>query len=250
MRLWLTLTTAILLVPSIANAAEYGKVNRLETQVEKLNARIERLETDLQKARADAAAQLRAKGVRMQAIPADNHGETETASVTKTYTLAAALAKPSTPALPAPKPAKHAAIVPLTLSELTVSPRIIPTYTPTVPRPVVSYVAAKVEAVALPALPTTKVAGEVNIADATQHTSEADFDPFASEEPLVRLDPETGKPIRAPKAAAASNETPKAVVAPNTTTCADKAKCISAPVDKQAIVLPKKSRRVARLSWR
>lgn len=245
MRLWLTLTTAILLVPSLANAAEYGKVNRLETQVEKLNARIERLETDLLKARADAAAKLRAKGVRMQAIPADDHGET--ASVTTTYTLAAALAKPSTPKAPAP--VKHTAIVPLTMAEIIVTPRIVPTYTPVAPRPVVSYVAAKVDALPLPALPATKVAGEVNVADATQHTSDADFDPFASEEPLVRLDPETGKPIRAPKAAAASNEAPKADVAP-TTTCADKAKCISAPLDKQAIVLPKKSRRVARLSWR
>jgi hypothetical protein len=105
----------------------------------------------------------------------------------------------------------------------------------------------EIKIMALPALvPTLDVGPEESIEaeaalDSEQAESFDEFDPEASEDPLIRLDPETGKPIRL-------TPTPKAEPA-QPADCQDKASCAKAPLDKQAMTTPS-SRRTTRLSWR
>jgi hypothetical protein len=215
MKLWLTLSAALLIPAAAANAAEFGKTYRIQSEIAQLNERIEKLESDLVKARkartglhttsnqapakqqpVKPRARLNPNLVRMQAIPKDDPTET------------AAFA-----------PANVA--VTLTLPEI--------------------------EIMSLPPLvPTLDVGPEESVAasettDAAQAEDLDAFDPEASEDPLIRLDPETGKPMRL-------TPTPQAEPA-QPTDCKDKAACAKAPLDKQAMATPS-SRRTTRLSWR
>jgi hypothetical protein len=247
MRVWLTLTAA-LLIPSVAGAAEYGKMNRLQSQIEKLNARIEKLEEDLVKARSTAPVNVQnrvatsvsndlidqleqdlVKARNLAQLSANRRPATRTAA-THSPRVGASHAKAT-----AAKAEVHAllkpAIIDVMLPEITIS--ALP--------PLVAQPAQIVEV----QFPAGKPLEGTKTADAAEAvSSDDDFDYEASEEPLIRLNPETGKPMR-------SSPAPKSEPAPKSD-CTDKAKCPTAPADKQAMVLPTPTTGVrhTRLSWR
>jgi hypothetical protein len=216
MKLWLTLSAA-LIIPAAANAADFGKPNRFQYQIAELNERIEKLEADLNKAR-----KVRSGLQSSHQTPAIQQPARPRARLNPNLVRMQAIPKDDPVETAALAPSN--VIVTLTLPEITVS--------------------------ALPQLaPTLDVDDEEGV---TAETADAqaddfdDFDPEASEDPLIRLDPETGKPMRV-------EPTPKAEPTQPDTACTDKTKCARAPLDKQAMATPTetaKSRRTTRLSWR
>jgi hypothetical protein len=220
MKLWLTLSAA-LLIPAAANAAEYGTSNRMQVEIAELNARIQKLESDLVRAR-----------------------NSRTGIQTVMNTTSTAKAKPAKS-----QPVKPRARLNPNLVRMQAIPKDDPIENAMAPAQVpVTLTLPEITVSALPALIGTFDVGpeEALTADADHTTAQADyddFDPEASEDPLIRLDPETGRPIR-PEATKAEPVAPKAE-------CTDKAKCAKAPNDKQANATTKtSSRRSTRISWR